>query len=195
MFDLNYLSFKKIFSILLILLLFFTVSCVYAIDDNSSDIDDSEFFNVDQENNVMDESNLNYEISVDEETFEPYDDIDEFSDSNQNSDFVEELDSSDDLGSDFKEVPSNPRSKTSTKIVASSFTKRYLNGTNLVAYLKTTSGNPISGKTISINFSGTVYTRTTDSDGTVTLNIRALPHPKHQAKPSQSQSKKHSPTS
>lgn len=95
MLDLNYLSFKKIFSILLILLLFFTVSCVYAIDDNSSDIDDSEFFNVDQENNVMDESNLNYEISVDEETFEPYDDIDEFSDSNQNSDFVEELDSSD----------------------------------------------------------------------------------------------------
>ena len=175
MYDLNYLSFKKIFSILLILLLFFTVSCVYAIDDNSSDIDDSKFFNVDQENNIMDESNFNYEISVDEETFEPYNDIDEFSDSNQNSDFVEELDSSDDMGTDFKEVPSNPRSKTSTKIVASSFTKRYLNGTNLVAYLKTTSGNPISGKTISINFSGTVYTRTTDSDGKVTLNIRAHP--------------------
>ena len=53
MFDLNYLSFKKIFSILLILLLFFTVSCVYAIDDNSSDID--EFSDSNQNSDFVEE--------------------------------------------------------------------------------------------------------------------------------------------
>ncbi|WP_407463093.1 transglutaminase domain-containing protein, partial [Methanobrevibacter sp.] len=124
-------------------------------------------FTIDNDSSLLDDYFSDNEINDTDDVESPNLD--------QSSDFDEELDSSDGSVSDSKEVPSNPRSKISTKIVASSFTKRYLNGTNLVAYLQTTSGNPISGKTVVLNFSGTIYTRTTDSDGKFTLTIRAHP--------------------
>ena len=66
--------------------------------------------------------------------------------------------------------------RVSTKIVASSFSKYYRNGTQLVAYLQDASNNPLVGKTVKISIANANYTRTSDENGAFRLNINLKPN-------------------
>ena len=65
-------------------------------------------------------------------------------------------------------------SKTGTQIVASNLNMYYDTGKYVVAYLKTSSGKAISGASVKISIDGRSWTKTTDSNGRVTLKIVTL---------------------
>ena len=68
----------------------------------------------------------------------------------------------------------NSASKISTKIEASNLNMYYDTGKYVVAYLKTSGGKAISGQSVKISIDGRSWTKTTDSNGKVTLQIVTL---------------------
>ena len=62
-----------------------------------------------------------------------------------------------------------------TKITAKSITKYYQDGTCVYAYLKNSNGKALSGKKITITYSGKTYSRTTDSKGCVKWDVQKTP--------------------
>ena len=63
-----------------------------------------------------------------------------------------------------------------SQLEVSSFSKYYLNGTQLVGYLKDDDGNPLADRIVSVGIVGVVYNRTTDSSGMFYLNINLYPN-------------------
>ena len=60
-------------------------------------------------------------------------------------------------------------------ISASDLTKAYGSPDPFVAKLVDAQGNPDSGKTVKFNINGVIYSRTTDSEGLVKLNVTLMP--------------------
>lgn len=58
-----------------------------------------------------------------------------------------------------------------TSIISEDLTKYYGDSTPFTAVLEDASGNPLAGYTLKLDIHGVEYTRTTDSDGVVVLNI------------------------
>ncbi|MDO5849689.1 MAG: NosD domain-containing protein [Methanobacteriaceae archaeon] len=144
-------SFCKLSLVFLVLVLFFSLGSVCATEDIdfncvSSDIyvDDFSCFN------NSDYSALNVDDSISDKSV-------------VSNKFV------DDSG-----VSCLGASKTSTKIVANATTMYYGSGKYVVAYLKTSSGKAISGQSVKITIDGRSWTKTTDSNGKVTLQIVTL---------------------
>ena len=79
----------------------------------------------------------------------------------------------DSAGSDSDDVTSNTEvSKENTTISVSKTSIQ--RGTVLYIYLKDSNGNPISGKTLSLDIGGNKYTKTTDNNGAVSLKFSSL---------------------
>lgn len=79
----------------------------------------------------------------------------------------------DSAGSDSDDVTSNTEvSKENTTISVSKTSIQ--RGTVLYIYLKDSNGNPISGKTLSMDIGGNKYTKTTDNNGAVSLKFSSL---------------------
>lgn len=176
---------KFLFCVILVCFVFLSISSSFAYEDMDVDFTSSEF---------------NYGNSAGLSVF--HDDLKVSSDSdfivlgddgglvddgafNEDDPWVENLeeDSYDDESefvSDFEQVldpgASPMDSRVSSKLVVSSFSKYYRNGTQLVGYLQDANNNPLSGKTVSIGIVGNVYTRVTDEDGAFRLNINLKPN-------------------
>jgi len=74
---------------------------------------------------------------------------------------------------DSDDISSNTEvSKEKTTISVSKTS--ILRGTTLYIYLKDSNGNPISGKTLSLDIGGNKYTKTTDNNGAVSLKFSSL---------------------
>ena len=79
----------------------------------------------------------------------------------------------DSAGSDSDDITSNTevsKEKTTISVSKTSIQR----GTVLYIYLKDSNGNPISGKTLSLDIGGNKYTKTTDNNGAVSLKFSSL---------------------
>ena len=79
----------------------------------------------------------------------------------------------DSAGSDSDDMTSNTevsKEKTTISVSKTSIQR----GTVLYIYLKDSNGNPISGKTLSLDIGGNKYTKTTDNNGAVSLKFSSL---------------------
>ena len=79
----------------------------------------------------------------------------------------------DSAGSDSDDMTSNTevsKEKTTISVSKTSIQR----GTVLYIYLKDSNGNPISGKTLSLDIGGKKYTKTTNNNGAVTLTFSSL---------------------
>ena len=79
----------------------------------------------------------------------------------------------DSAGSDSDDMTSNTevsKEKTTISVSKTSIQR----GTVLYIYLKDSNGNPISGKTLSLDIGGKKYTKTTNNNGAVSLTFSSL---------------------
>ena len=74
-----------------------------------------------------------------------------------------------------KNVVKKASSTVKTTITAKDVTKYYQDGTTLKAYLKNSNGKSLSGKKITVTYSGKTYSRTTDSNGCVSWDVKKGP--------------------
>lgn len=151
---------KNITKFLCILIFFcfiICLNCTYAVSDNAVENDT---------------------LSVDYQSEDIYSDsIDVSSDDNHVDEKIEN--SSDVKIKDDNVKPSNVVKKASstvkTTITAKDVTKYYQDGTTLKAYLKNSNGKALSGKKITLTYSGKTYSCTTDSKGWVSWNVQKGP--------------------
>ena len=117
-------------------------------------------------------------LSVNDQSAEVYSDTIEVSSDNNHID-EKIVNSSDVKIQDNNQKPSNVVKKASstvkTTITAKDVTKYYQDGTTLKAYLKNSNGKALSGKKITVTYSGNTYSRTTDSKGCVSWDVKKGP--------------------
>ena len=148
---------NKFLCILIFFCFIICLNCTYAVSDNAVENDT---------------------LSVDYQSDGIYSDsIDVSSDDNHVDEKIEN--SSDVKIKDNDTKPSKVVKKASstvkTTITAKDVTKYYQDGTTLKAYLKNSNGKALSGKKITVTYSGKTYSRTTDSKGCVSWNVQKGP--------------------
>lgn len=148
---------NKFLCILIFFCFIICLNCTYAVSDNAVENDT---------------------LSVDYQSDDIYSDsVDVSSDDNHVDEKIEN--SSDVKIQDNNAKPSNVVKKASstvkTTITAKDVTKYYQDGTTLKAYLKNSNGKALSGKKITVTYSGKTYSRTTDSKGCVSWNVQKGP--------------------
>lgn len=153
----NLKNITKFLCILIFFCFIICLNCTYAVSDNAVENDT---------------------LSVDYQSEDIYSDsIDVSSDDNHVDEKIEN--SSDVKIKDDNVKPSNVVKKASstvkTTITAKDVTKYYQDGTTLKAYLKNSNGKALSGKKITLTYSGKTYSCTTDSKGWVSWNVQKGP--------------------
>lgn len=148
---------NKFLCILIFFCFIICLNCTYAVSDNAVENDT---------------------LSVDYQSDDIYSDSIEGSSDDNNVD--EKIENSSDVKiQDNNAKPSNVVKKASstvkTIITAKDVTKYYQDGTTLKAYLKNSNGKALTGKKITVNYSGKTYSRTTDSKGCVSWNVQKGP--------------------
>lgn len=148
---------NKFLCILIFFCFIICLNCTYAVSDNAVENDT---------------------LSVDYQSDDIYSDsVDVSSDDNHVDEKIEN--SSDVKIQDNNAKPSNVVKKASstvkTTITAKDVTKYYQDGTTLKAYLKNSNGKALTGKKITVTYSGKTYSRTTDSKGCVSWNVQKGP--------------------
>ena len=148
---------NKFLCILIFFCFIICLNCTYAVSDNAVENDT---------------------LSVDYQSDDTYSDsVDVSSDDNHVDEKIEN--SSNVKIQDNNTKPSNVVKKASstvkTTITAKDVTKYYQDGTTLKAYLKNSNGKALSGKKITVSYSGKTYSRTTDSKGCVSWNVQKGP--------------------
>ena len=148
---------NKFLCILIFFCFIICLNCTYAVSDNAVENDT---------------------LSIDYQSDDIYSDSIEGSSDDNNVD--EKIENSSDVKiQDNNAKPSNVVKKASstvkTTITAKDVTKYYQDGTTLKAYLKNSNGKALTGKKITVNYSGKTYSRTTDSKGCVSWNVQKGP--------------------
>ena len=166
---------KSLFCVLLVCVVFLSLSFSFAAEDMGLSLEDNYEDNVDL--SVYNEevcSDLKCASDSDENVLEDDGDGGDDGAFNEDDPWVENLEE-DSHDEEFEFISGfepgigpgmNPMdNRASTKLVVSSFSKYYRNGTQLVGYLQDASNNPLVGKTVKINIANANYTRTTDENG------------------------------
>lgn len=148
---------NKFLCILIFFCFIICLNCTYAVSDNAVENDT---------------------LSVDYQSDDIYSDSIEVSSDDNHVD--EKIENSSDVKiQDNNAKPSNVVKKASstvkTTITAKDVTKYYQDGTTLKAYLKNSNGKALTGKKITVTYSGKTYSRTTDSKGCVSWNVQKEP--------------------
>lgn len=148
---------NKFLCILIFFCFIICLNCTYAVSDNAVENDT---------------------LSVDYQSDDIYSDSIEVSSDDNHVD--EKIENSSDVKiQDNNAKPSNVVKKSSstvkTTITAKDVTKYYQDGTTLKAYLKNSNGKALTGKKITVTYSGKTYSRTTDSKGCVSWNVQKGP--------------------
>ncbi|MCQ2961205.1 MAG: chitobiase/beta-hexosaminidase C-terminal domain-containing protein, partial [archaeon] len=177
---------KSLFCVLLVCVVFLSLSFSFAAEDMGLYLEDNYEDNVDL--SVSNEevcSDLKCASDSDENVLEDDGDGGDDGAFNEDDPWVENLEE-DSHDEEFEFISGfepglgpgmNPMdNRASTKLVVSSFSKYYRNGTQLVGYLQDASDNPLVGKTVKINIANANYTRTTDENGGFRLNINLKPN-------------------
>lgn len=177
---------KSLFCVLLVCVVFLSLSFSFAAEDMGLYLEDNYEDNVDL--SVSNEevcSDLKCASDSDENVLEDDGDGGDDGAFNEDDPWVENLEE-DSHDEEFEFISGfepgigpgmNPMdNRASTKLVVSSFSKYYRNGTQLVGYLQDASNNPLVGKTVQINIANANYTRTTDENGGFRLNINLKPN-------------------
>ena len=182
---------KFLFCVLLVCLIFLSISSSFAAGDSNvdlisleSDYDDSVDLSVSNDK-VYSDSISNLKGSSNDDSVLGDDEMVDDEAFNEDDPWVENLE--EDSHDEELEIISGfeggigPGAGTldnrlSSKLVVSSFSKYYRNGTQLVGYLQDASNNPLVGKTVKINIANANYTRTTDENGGFRLNINLKPN-------------------
>lgn len=177
---------KSLFCVLLVCVVFLSLSFSFAAEDMDLSLEDNYEDNVDL--SVYNEevcSDLKCASDSDENVLEDDGDGGDDGAFNEDDPWVENLEE-DSHDEEFEFISGfepgigpgmNPMdNRASTKLVVSSFSKYYRNGTQLVGYLQDASNNPLVGKTVKINIANANYTRTTDENGGFRLNINLKPN-------------------
>ena len=148
---------NKFLCILIFFCFIICLNCTYAVSDNAVENDT---------------------LSVDYQSDDIY--SDSIEDSSDDNNVDEKIENSSDVKiQDNNAKPSNVVKKASstvkTTITAKDVTKYYQDGTTLKAYLKNSNGKALTGKKITVTYSGKTYSRTTDSKGCVIWNVQKGP--------------------
>ncbi|WP_458404927.1 chitobiase/beta-hexosaminidase C-terminal domain-containing protein [Methanobrevibacter sp.] len=177
---------KSLFCVLLVCVVFLSLSFSFAAEDMDLSLEDNYEDNVDlSDSNDEVCSDLKCASDSDENVLEDDGDGGDDGAFNEDDSWVENLEE-DSHDEEFEFISGfepgigpgmNPMdNRASTKLVVSSFSKYYRNGTQLVGYLQDASNNPLVGKTVQINIANANYTRTTDENGGFRLNINLKPN-------------------
>ena len=150
--------------VLVMFALFLSISCCYASPyENTTSLDDA------SDNNLTDEVTANEYPPDNSFESSPYDESDNRS---LEELFINETDNLNSSNSSGLEYGINA---IGTTITASNLVKYFSESGTLNAYLKDSSGNPLSGKTLNFKVKGVTYPRTTDSNGRAGLAINLYP--------------------
>ena len=165
------------FTLILVLILFLGINAISANEINDNDltgINSADVIGMDS----VDNTNVISSDLIEDQNEENLQ-TDNLSDGQSNNDDgnTDSADSNlndgngDSAGSDSDDITSNTEvSKEKTTISKTSIQR----GTVLYIYLKDSNGNPISGKTLSLDIGGNKYTKTTDNNGAVSLKFSSL---------------------
>ena len=147
---------NKFLGILIFFCLILCLNCVCAVSDNVCEND---------------------ALIVDNHSVEVCSDTNEISSNNNYADnkVVNSSDAKIMNDNQQSNVVKKASSTVKTTITANDVTKYYQDGTTLKAYLKNSNGKALSGKKITVNYSGNTYSRTTDSKGCVSWNVQKGP--------------------
>lgn len=148
---------NKFLCILIFFCFIICLNCTYAVSDNAVENDT---------------------LSIDYQSDDIYSDSIEVSSDDNHVD--EKIENSSNVKiQDNNTKPSKVVKKASstvkTTITAKDVTKYYQDGTTLKAYLKNSNGKALSGKKITVTYSGKTYSRTTDSKGCVSWDVQKGP--------------------
>lgn len=156
-----------------------SIGVISANEINDNDLNSIESTDAIEIDSVDNANDISSDLSQDQKEEDTQSDV--LSDSPSSNDVdsgsaeeieTEENSGSADLDSDDTIVTSSEASKEKTTISVSK--NSVLRSTKLYIYLKDSNGNPISGKSLSMDIGGNKYTKTTDKNGAVTLTFNSF---------------------